>query len=140
MEVKIEGLAETIAALKNAPRNVVAQGFRRGLQAAGNVLGAEVARRTPVDRGDLLASIKVEVVLDSQFRGGITTVGFGGKEDFTAAMVEYGHHLIGHKPGEKAIGEVQPHPFVRPAAATAGGSAVDAFEREIKEVLQEYET
>ena len=51
MEVKIEGLAETIAALKNAPRNVVAQGFRRGLQAAGNVLGAEVARRTPVERG-----------------------------------------------------------------------------------------
>ena len=136
MEIKVEGLQETYALLENAPRNLVARGFRRGLQAAGNVIGAELGRRTPQREGKLVRSIKTDITLDAQFRGGEVDVNFGA-QGYKAAWVEYGHHMVGHKPGKKKLGEVPPHPFMRPTFSAAGGAAVDAFEAELEETIAE---
>ena len=136
MEIKVDGLEETFALLKDAPRNLVARGFRRGLQAAGNVIGAELAKRTPQREGKLIRSIKTDITLDSQFRGGEVDINFGA-QGYKAAWVEYGHRMVGHKPGKKLLGEVAPHPFMRPAANAAGGAAVDAFEAELEQTIRE---
>jgi hypothetical protein len=138
--VTVSGLEEVQRMLATAPKTIVASGYTRALSAAGEVIAAELEIRTPVkaedtggilDRGVLRESVTVEVLLDSQFRGGQVKVGFG-KNGAVALWVEYGHRLVGHKPGGKVIGSVPPHPFMRPTAEAAGESAIEAFYQSLR--------
>jgi hypothetical protein len=136
--VEITGIEETMEMLKSAPRTVVASGFVRALSAAANVMADEIERRCPektedvggiLDKGELRDSIVVAVELDSQLRGGVGYAGFSTSNgaDFVAQLLEYGHRLIGHKPGKKPLGFVAPTPFIRPAFEFSAEAAVDAF-------------
>ena len=143
-EFHVTGLTETIATLESLPKNIVALGFLKALEAAAVVIEREVERRTPirleisggdlaVAGGSLKAAIMHTVTLDSQYRGGFADVGFG-KQGWKANLVEFGHVMRGHKPDKKLLivkstGQpwVPAHPFMRPAAEFASDAATQAF-------------
>lgn len=132
--ITVEGLSETMEMLSAAPKHIVVAGFAKALKAGADVIAAELAARTPErDEGDrneevghLMDNIVIQVQVDPNGQGGIASVGFG-KLGHIAMWVEYGHRLLGHKPNKKEIGTVQPHPFMRPAAAASSDAAVAAF-------------
>jgi hypothetical protein len=114
--------------------------FARALTAATVPIVEALEPRTPstvfdgesfsfksTGKGTLSGSIVTDVAIDSKGRGGRAQVGFG-RQGFKARMVEFGHRMIGHKPGLKDTGKVvRAHPFMRPAAATSGDAAIEAF-------------
>ena len=151
----ITGLRETLDMLENLPKNIVLGGFSKALHAAGSIMEAEVEKRTPIrleiDGGDLVVSggalksdVYHEVTLDSNYRGGVAIVSFR-KYSHIANWVEYGHRMIGHKPGKRQLsgprtpdGMVRPNPFIRPAFEASKDRAIDAFARSIAETVHNY--
>jgi HK97 gp10 family phage protein len=139
------GLEEVNQFLDSAPTEIVAHGYLKALQAGGAVIAEELEARTPiqlvesggdlvVEGGDLKSAVVVQITLDAQAHGGTVDVGFG-KLGYVARFVEMGHHQIGHKPEKKKLGEVSPHPFMRPAAAAAADRAIAAVGDSILETV-----
>ncbi len=132
--ITITGLSETLAMLKGAPKAIVVAGFAKALKAGGDVIADELELRTPErEEGDrneeqphLKDSVVVEVLVDSNGNGGVVHIGFG-RMGRIAIWVEYGHQLVGHRPAKKDLGYVNPHPFMRPAAAASADRAIEAF-------------
>jgi HK97 gp10 family phage protein len=137
IELRIEGIEEVSKMLKDAPRDVVARGFLKALGASGSVILQEVANRTPEDEGELIRALKMDVALDSQYRGGVVSIHFG-KLSYIARFVEYGHRAVGHKPKKKLLarGKVEARPFMRPALAAAADRAIDEFATALAEELR----
>lgn len=143
--ITVEGLEETAAMLEKASKTLVARGYMKALQAGSNVIADAVEVRTPIksedtggllDKDELRESLMVDIQLDSQFRGGVAEIGFG-KNGHVANFVEYGHILLGHKPGKKPLGDVPAHPFMRPAADASAEAAIDAFAESLKQTVTE---
>jgi HK97 gp10 family phage protein len=145
MEIKIEGLEETIKALDELPALVVFGTFGKALDRAGGVIQAEVESRAPDGENGLLKEAGVAVVrVDAQGRGGSVNVGYshfvrseeGVPADLIASWVEYGHRQVSHKPGHKEVGHVPAHPFMRPAAEAAADKAIEVFRAVVLEGLE----
>jgi HK97 gp10 family phage protein len=137
--ITISGIAETAAMLDELPRYIVLHGFNEGLHAAAEVIEREMRPRIPVHEGELKAALMHEVTLDSNYRGGIASVGFGNM-GMRAFWVEFGHAMVGHKPGKKALGQVPAHPFMRPAVFASQEAAIDAFAASIRKTVEEFAT
>lgn len=143
---KVLGIEETVAMLHKAPKLIVARGFFEALRDAGAVFNDELSRREPlglgritrgaISRDSLRRNRTVEINIDTQLRGGEVRVGYGA-EGHKALWVEYGHRMVGHKPDKRFLGIVQPHPWMRPAFASAADRAIDAFVVAIKRVVTE---
>jgi HK97 gp10 family phage protein len=141
--ITVTGLGEVQRALAEAPRLIVANAYLKALQAAANVIEQEVAIRTPErdegsrneDDAHLIDGLMTAVELDSQFRGGVAMVGFG-KQGHKAMWVEFGHRMVGHKPGKKQLGQVAARPFMRPAADASANKAIEAFADSLAESLK----
>jgi hypothetical protein len=137
----VEGIDEVIAMLDQAPRVIVAGAFLKALQAAARVMSIELAIRTPSDPNhteitDKLNESQVtEIILDSQLRGGTVDIGFG-KNGHIALWVEFGHRMVGHKPGKKLLGQVAAMPFMRPALDASYEKAVEAFATSMDESMR----
>lgn len=134
----ITGIEEVQRFLRDAPKLIVAKGFLKAMQAAATVVADEVEILVPVkavetgggnslDKGELRDSLMIAYQMDSQLRGIIADVGFPRATSHVALWLEYGHRLVGHRPGRKLLGFVRPFPFLRPAADLSFGSAVEAF-------------
>ena len=154
-EFHVTGLTETIATLESLPKNIVALGFLKGLEAAAVVLQEEVDRRTPirleisggdlvVAGGSLKSAIMHTITLDSQYRGGFADVGFG-KQGWKANLVEYGHIMRGHKPDKKLLRvrtsgtfRVPAYPFMRPAVEFASERCTQVFADTLKDFIDVY--
>ncbi len=157
-QIQIDGLYETMAMLRDAPKTVVATGFTRALSAAGNVIAEELEIKAPIkkeelggilDRGELRESVMVSVSLDQQFRGGTASVGFmtANGADSVALWLEYGHRIVvpggfyydnaGRKRKGSHVGDVPPHPFVTAAADAAGEAAIDAFTTSLAQTVRD---
>lgn len=142
--IRITGVPAVARKLETMPRVIVLGAFAKALEAAAQVIAAELAARTPeADEGSrdeneahLIEGLTFEVGLNAEGRGGRARVGYG-KQGQKAMWVEYGHRLIGHKPGNKQIGEVAAHPFMRPAADAAAEPAVEAFQNTLASELKE---
>lgn len=133
IQVTITGLEECCENLANAPKEAIPNALLAGLTAGAKVIETAVAARTPSgtisSEGEtslitLREDLDTNVTLDSEFRGGVAEIGFSEPK---AGWVEWGHHMLGHKPTKKDLGTVQPHPFMRPAADVAEEPAVEAF-------------
>jgi hypothetical protein len=144
--ITVSGLDESIKMLSDAPRDVVARGFLRAFEAAGDVIIGELWPRVPIDlkaamnaahggKGALVTQLDSFIELDSQFRGGTMEIGFGPLGHI-ALWNEYGHRMVGHKPKKKEIGEVPAHPFMRPAFDASAEAAIDAFANALTEYLR----
>jgi len=133
--IEITGIDEVCRALTAAPRAAVPGALLKGLKASGQVLQDAIAARVPVKVGELKADLGMTITLDSDFRGGVVEVGFSGQQGHVARFVEMGHKMIGHKPDKKDLGEVDAHPFMRPAADMVAEAAIDAFVDGVMEEL-----
>ena len=145
-QITVTGLVEVQRMLSELPKAIVAKGYLNALSAAGNVLKDEVDARTPirlevsgedllVSGGDLKAALMMKVELDTGLRGGSVDIGFG-KQGYKANWVEYGHRMVGHKPGKKALGQVPPHPFLRPAFDAKADEAIAVFAESLENTLR----
>jgi HK97 gp10 family phage protein len=131
---------------ENAPKILQLAAYQKALQAGANVFMDELEAKTPiqlrlsggdlfVEGGNLKAAIMSVVTLDTGARGGMAQVGFG-KLGRVANWVEYGHRMVGHKPGKKAQGNVPAHPFMRPAFDASVDRAVEAFAKSIENAVR----
>jgi len=151
--ITVEGIAETVAMLDDLPKTLVLAGFTGALNAAADVLSAELDLQTPirlgfsdgdltVEGGALKAALMREVTLDSNYRGGLVEIGFG-KLGYIANFVEYGHVMLSHS-GKQLSGPRTPggfvpaHPFMRPAFEAGKERAIDAFVASIQQTVKNY--
>jgi HK97 gp10 family phage protein len=112
----------------------VRRGFTRALTAAAVPVFEAIDARCPVDTGEMKGQLKTVIEIDEQARGGTASLGYGtGINGHKSNWVEYGHRLAGHKPKLKDMGAVQPHPFMRPAAAESAEAAIDAFAEALRD-------
>jgi HK97 gp10 family phage protein len=150
--ITVTGVEEVKQFLAEAPKTLVATGFLRALQAGGEVIRAAVEARTPVGGeklwneetfseiattgGALIQGLTMDVNLDSNFQGGIARIGFTREQAHVANWVEFGHRMVGHKPKKKLLGQVEPHPFMRPALAESANAAIEAFGESMLETIR----
>lgn len=136
MSIEITGIQEVQHLLDTAPERIVKHAFAKSLAAAAVPVVQELQMRTPVEHGDLKAHIMTDIAIDANGKGGSAAVGFG-REGHKALWVEFGHRMVGHKPGKKQVGQVPAHPFIRPAFDASANKAIEAFSETLLESLQE---
>jgi HK97 gp10 family phage protein len=134
--ITITGIEEACAMLTAAPDNVVKIAYGKALAAAAVPIVEALEAATPQDTGKLKESIVSDIALDADGKGGVLSVGFSGNQGHIANFVEYGHRMIGHKPEKKDLGQVQPHPFMRPAASVSADAAIEAFAESVEETVR----
>lgn len=146
--ITVTGHDEVLRMLDRAPKVIVASAFVRGLAAAGEAVESALWPLVPIDqiaslnrshggKGALVTRLVMDVQLDADARGGTVDVGFGPLGHI-ALWVEYGHRMIGHKPGKKESSHspIPAHPFMRRAADASAETAIDAFARELEKTLR----
>jgi Bacteriophage HK97-gp10, putative tail-component len=151
--IKITGIDEVCAMLTAAPKNIVRGAYGKALAAAAVPIVEALEPRIPsrnnlfdeesfrplagtAEEGTLKDALVTDIAIDEEGKGGVLSVGFGGKAGHIANFVEYGHRMIGHKPKLKDLGEVKPYPFMGPAADASADAAIDAFAQSIEESVR----
>jgi hypothetical protein len=137
--IEVEGIEDVVDALTTAPRSAIPSALVRGLAAGGAVIEEYMTGRIPDKTGQMLEDLGTTVTLDADFRGGIAAVGFGSKQGPIAGWVEYGHRMIGHAPVKKQEGQVEPRPFMRPAAEASAEEAVEVLGDTLLDTLAQAE-
>src|SRR5579872_4066390 len=137
--IDIVGLENCISQLTALPQRIVKHAFGKALAASAVPIVEALEARTPVDTGLLRSSIKSDITVSPEGKGGRLNVGFG-KQGFRARMVEFGHRAVGHKPDKKDSGKVvSAHPFMRPATAASQEAATEAFKESLIKSLNDGE-
>ena len=143
LDLRITGLEEVQRRLSDLSREIVSGAFPVALERASAVIADEVRTRTPEGAEGLLKrSVRVQTEVDTTRQRGGAVIGFtsqagdnGIPQDHIAEWVEYGHRLVGHKPGKADLGKVAMHPFMRPAFSVSADKAIDAFGEAITDYL-----
>lgn len=160
--ITVVGLRDVQAFLAGAPKGIVVSGFTKGLSAAANVFADELERNCPVkkedtggllDRGELRELIQVEVIIDSQFRGGIGKCGWPVTARLPANLpswVDRGHRLIvkggfytdnrGRQRKGTHVRDIPPHPFVAKSFDGTWPRALEAFTEQIETAVRDYQS
>lgn len=162
-DIKLDGIEETVAMLEQAPKIIVARGFLKALQAGGNILADAIRAKAPIQeeytggilrQGELRASVRLRVTLDSGFRGGVAEINFG-KAGPVAYWLEFGHRAVMHGAtwadrknnykGKLLVLRANPeafewmvpaYPFVRSAVEPSWEPAVDAVVTSLKQTIE----
>lgn len=140
-EVKLEGLPELRAALRELPARLQKNALRNAIQAAAKLMAEEVKSVAPIaafktpnaeyPAGSLRRSVKAR-----RRRGTPTQVHSTVDMLWYGRLIEKGWMLTGHKPGKAKIRHIPGRPFVLPAFERARKRAIDlvaeALRAEIK--------
>lgn len=140
-EVKLEGLPELRAALRELPARLQKNALRNAIQAAAKLMAEEVKSVAPIaafktpnaeyPRGALRRSVKAR-----RRRGTPTQVHSTVDMLWYGRLIEKGWLLTGHKPNKVKIRHIPGRPFVLPAFERARKRAIDlvadALRAEIK--------
>lgn len=132
--IAISGIDEACAMLDRVPKETVKVAFSRALAAAAVPIVETLNATTPEDTGELVDHLRTDIAISADGKGGKASINFGD-QGYIANFVEYGHRMVGHEPDLKDLGNVKPHPFMRPAASSAAEAAVEEFERSLRETL-----
>ena len=125
--IDIEGIEDCITQLNALPPRIVKGAFGKALAAAAVPIVAALEPRTPVDTGLLVSSIKSDIAVSSEGKGGKLNIGFG-KQGYVARMIEFGHRIVGHMPKRIDTGKFKDgKPFMRDATAVSSEAATTAF-------------
>jgi HK97 gp10 family phage protein len=150
--VRVTGIDEVCAFFDAAPKDIVRTTFGKALSAAAVPIVQELEPRIPsrnnlfdeesfrelagtAVEGTLKDNLVTDIALSDDGKGGVASIGFG-KAGHVANFVEYGHRLIGHKPKLRDLGNVEPHPFMRPAANASADAAIEAFAGSVEESMR----
>ena len=154
MEITLTGLAEVQRRLREAPAHIAVLAFAKALNRGAGVIAGEIEQRAEAlkessSQTRLAEHVIVRVEVDTDKRGGIALVGFdksidertGITQDTKALWVEYGHRLVGHKPGKKLLANspVKPTPFMRQAVNAAAERAIEVMAEVFDEALKDGE-
>ncbi len=151
--ITVRGIPEVQSYLRDFPRILAINCFRKALGRAAAVFEQELRARCPEadlatsddDYGKLIDNLISTITIDSQGRGGRMQIGFGRK-GFVAMFVEYGHRMVAHGAtaadrknnyeGKLLGAAVPPYPFMRPAFAAAADKAIEVVVEEIQEFMR----
>lgn len=143
--IEIRGIEECCRMFEHAPKEVVPGAIRSGLVAGAAVIESAIRGKTKVRAirkgGDAVYPALVTdlgTTIESGQGGGAANIGFAD-QGYVAGFIEYGHLEVGHgksKEGRRLLGEVEPHPFMRPAADESGDEAVNEMEKAIMAELE----
>ncbi len=149
--ITVRGIPEVQQNLRDFPRKLAINCFRKALGRAAAVFEAELRARCPEadvassdEYGKLIDNLISTITLDLNGRGGRMQVGFGRK-DFVAIFVEYGHRMVAHGATAedrknnyegKLLGSVPAHPFMRPAFAAGADKAIEVVVEEIQAFMR----
>jgi HK97 gp10 family phage protein len=130
VRMKVEGGDKLARKLQMLAEEVAREHMRECALAGAEVIRAEAATLAPRKTGTLAGDIQKEVKKQTKSR---VDVHIGpGKEGWYGRLVEDGHAIV---VAGKKVGDVPPHPFMRPAFDAKTGEAYDAFEAELKRRL-----
>jgi HK97 gp10 family phage protein len=144
MEIKIVGLEEVLRNLDRVPRRLAHGPIQDALEAACAPVMEALEINTPVETGELKASLTHDAEYSSN--GGVVHIGFGdGIEGEIARWVEYGHRTVVGVSKEAIeeglfklkIKRVPAHPFMRPSAEESAEAAIEAFKNTINSAIDE---
>ena len=130
VRMKVEGGDKIARKLQMMAEEVARTHMRECALAGAEVIRAEAATLAPRKTGTLAGDIQKEVKKQTKSR---VDVHIGpGKEGWYGRLVEDGHAIV---VAGKKVGDVPPHPFMRPAFDAKTGEAYDAFEAELRRRL-----
>jgi HK97 gp10 family phage protein len=130
VRMKVEGGDKIARKLQMMAEEVARTHMRECALAGAEVIRAEAATLAPRKTGTLAGDIQKEVKKQTKSR---VDVHIGpGKEGWYGRLVEDGHAIV---VAGKKVGDVPPHPFMRPAFDAKTGEAYDAFAAELKRRL-----
>ncbi len=130
VRMKVEGGDKIARKLQMMAEEVARTHMRECALAGAEVIRAEAATLAPRKTGTLAGDIQKEVKKQTKSR---VDVHIGpGKKGWYGRLVEDGHAIV---VAGKKVGDVPPHPFMRPAFDAKTGEAYDAFEAELKRRL-----
>jgi HK97 gp10 family phage protein len=128
---KVEGGDKIARKLQMMAEEVARTHMRECALAGAEVIRAEAATLAPRKTGTLAGDIQKEVKKQTKSR---VDVHIGpGKEGWYGRFVEDGHAIV---VAGKKVGDVPPHPFMRPAFDAKTDEAYDAFEAELRRRLR----
>ncbi len=135
MEMRVTGVCELKARLLEVRQQMTGPAMRKAVRAGGQVIAVAMEMAAPMlpektpgsdslEPGELKADIKVR--MRTEEGEPVAYIGPGKKTARVARWVEYGHRLVrggqlkvlanGRTKGRGSlVGEVPPHPFLRPA-------------------------
>ena len=127
---KVEGGDKIARKLQMMAEEVARTHMRECALAGAEVIRAEIETTAPRKTGTLAGDIQKEVKKQTKSR---VDVHIGpGKEGWYGRLVEDGHAIV---VAGKKVGDVPPHPFMRPAFDAKTDEAYDAFAAELKRRL-----
>ncbi len=132
----LEGGAELEAKLKRLAAAVAGDDLERSVLAGAEPILSDMVDRTPEHTGLLKSEIVAETLAKDALH---VTVGIGAFGSKHAHLVEYGHQLVRGGPlggGGHVVGQVPPHPFIRPAYDEHKDDAVTALGDELRTLLE----
>jgi HK97 gp10 family phage protein len=131
VRMKVEGGDKLARKLQMLAEEVAREHMRECALAGAEVIRAEVEALAPHKTGTLAGDIQKEVKKQTKSR---VDVHIGpGKEGWYGRLVEDGHAIV---VAGKKVGDVPPHPFMRPAFDAKTDEAYDAFEAELRRRLR----
>ena len=130
VRMKVEGGDKIARKLQMMAEEVARTHMRECALAGAEVIRAEAATLAPRKTGTLAGDIQKEVKKQTKSR---VDVHIGpGKKGWYGRFVEDGHAIV---VAGKKVGDVPPHPFMRPAFDAKTDEAYDAFEAELRRRL-----
>jgi len=130
VRMKVEGGDKIARKLQMMAEEVARTHMRECALAGAEVIRAEIETTAPRKTGTLAGDIQKEVKKQTKSRVDIH-VG-PGSEGWHGRLVEDGHAIV---VDGKKVGDVPPHPFMRPAFDAKTGEAYDAFAAELRRRL-----
>ena len=130
VRMKVEGGDKLARKLQMLAEEVAREHMRECALAGAEVIRAEIETTAPRKTGTLAEDIQKEIKKQTKSR---VDVHIGpGKEGWYGRFVEDGHAIV---VAGKKVGDVPPHPFMRPAFDAKTDEAYDAFAAELKRRL-----
>lgn len=144
--IEITGLEALQRRLRRLDMTIRTTAVEASVKAGAEVIADAMRVRTPervesasgtaLRPGAMRRDIRVTETMD---RDGfaVATIGPGKKTQHVALWVEYGHALTkGPRRRGHVVGNVAPHPFLRPAFEASQREAIEAFRRTMDEAIQ----
>ena len=123
--IQIKGMEQLKNGLKSLPKTVARRIMNNALKKAAEEMRTAIVRKTPIDKGNLIFSIKSQIWKENDFESNIKVGSHyspWGKSAtdraWYAHLIEYGHKWVIRKVKGGPIvdqGYTPPRPFMRPA-------------------------